>query len=323
MHANLTTVAGAALCALLMALGAGRNANAQTYPARPITLIVPGSPGASTDILGRMLSRILEQRLKQPIIVENRVAAGGYVGADTVARAEPDGYTLLFTSDTTLHSYLFIKEHRVLWKELTVIAGVATTPMVMLVSNNLKSANLREFIAAAKAAPGKFNYAYPSNSTMQLELIGMLDGNGLELTGIPYAASGFPQAVAAGDVQLALVSAIAAKPLVDGSKAVAVAATAATRTAILPGVLTAREQGFDMDFTLWTGLFGPSRLPRAIKDRLAKEINEGLAQPEAREQISKVGGGPMSASAEQLEKNIADTSRRYVELARKARITPQ
>lgn len=296
--------------------------HAQTWPARPITMVVPGAPGASTDILGRFVARIIEQRLKQPVIVENRVGAGGYVGAEAVTRAEPDGYTLLFTNETTLHSSIFVREHKVLWRELTVIAGVATLPMVMISPANLKATTLREFIATARAAPGKYNFGYPSNSTMQLELIGFLNAYGLNLAGIPYQG-GAQQAIASGEVQLTLLSAPISKPLIDGGKAVGIAATSGTRTSVLPTLATAREQGYDMDFNLWTGLFAPVRLPKPIQERLAREINEGVAQPEARDMLAKVGAGAMTATAEQLNKGIADTGRRYAEIARMARITPE
>ena len=307
----------AALSGALIATAYPAAALAQAFPSRVITIIVAAAPGSSTDPLARMLASILQTRLKQPVVVVNRVGAGGYVGAEFVARAAPDGYTLLFTTDTAMHSNLFFKEQRNLIQELVPIKIIATQPLGLLVSSGLGVSNLQEFVEVVKANPKKYNYGYVVNTAVQLESERLLKSAGMEMTGVSYSSTApAVQALMAGDIQFVLSSLSTMKPVIDAGKGTVLALSSQQRFSQLPNVPTAKEQGLDMDLANRTGLFGSSKIPPAILELLYREVVASMETPEMKDLLKNLSLEPMPGSMDDQKKQLIADSQHFADIAK-------
>lgn len=291
----------AAVASILLPL----HANAQTqWPSKPIRLIVPFSPGASNDNIARVLATKLGARLGQPIIVENMAGGGGTIGTAFVARAKPDGYTLLFASSsitTNVASGKTLEYDPV--KDLEPIGKVAATPFVIVVSNDVKATTLNEFIALARAKPNSINYGSAG--------IGGINHLGTELFAsaakvqlmhVPY--KGITPAftdLMAGRLQMALPTLASVLPHIHGGKMRALAVTSAQRSPIAPEIPTAAEAGLPgFQLEAWFGLVGPGRLPAPIVKRLNEELDVVLAQPDVKELLSREGATPQPSTPEEF-----------------------
>ena len=251
------------------------------YPSKPVTLVVPFPPGGALDIVARALADEMRKHLGQPVIVENRAGAGGTLGSGVVARAAPDGYTVLLGSVAThaIAPGLYRKLAYDALKDFVPITQVTRSPLLVASSAKLNVATLPELIAAARAQPGKLNYASTGNGTA-VHLAGeMLKSTAnLDVVHVPY--KGGSEAITAlmtGESAYMVVNVELVLPQVRGGKARALAVTGPRRLPILPDVPTLREAGFaGAEVTTWFGLFAPAGTPRAVVDRLQHDAAASL-----------------------------------------------
>lgn len=268
-------------------------ASAQDYPDKPIRLVIPWPAGGLVDIAGRTAAKVLQPSLKQTIVVENKLGAGGILGADSVAKAPADGYTLLLTTSAlSINAVLRTKMPFDMSNDLAPIALIAWAPSVLVASPLLKVASVQELIALAKTKPGKLTYASAgvgSPAHLSAELFKTLAG--IDLLHVPY--KGAPQAmtdVIAGEVDLLFANATVAIPQIKANKIRALAVTSAKPYAGLPDLPTMSQAGvlkFEAD--QWLGIFAPSGTPEAILTLLHREIGKALVNGEVRTTLEQNG----------------------------------
>jgi tripartite-type tricarboxylate transporter receptor subunit TctC len=294
----------AALVGLTELLQAG-GALAQSYPTKPIRMIVPFPAGGGSDTMGRILGQKLGERLGQQIVVENRPGAGGSIGADLAAKAPPDGYTILLGSTSELVQYPNVNP-KIAYnplRDFAPVAMVGTVPLVLIVHPSLPANNVKELIGLAKARPGAINFGSAGNgSTTHLAVELFILVTGAKMTHVPYKGS--PQAVtdlAAGNVQLGIPTMPAALSFIHAGRVRALAVSTARRTPVLPNVPSMSEAGVHgYDTALWTAVLVPAATPRDVVSRLHGEIVKVLELSDVRESLAKQGAQAQSSSPEEL-----------------------
>lgn len=307
-----------AAAALLLA-GA---ALAQGYPAKPIKFVVPFSAGSATDIVARTVGEAMSKSLGQPIIIENKLGAGGTIAAAMVARSEPDGYTVLVhSSGHALNPALYPNLGYDTLKDLTGVTTLAAVPNVLVVNPAKGWKTQADLIAAVKAAPGKYNYASAgigSGTHMNAEIFRLQAG--LDALHVPY--KGTPDAmtnVIGGANDWFFAPLASALPLVRDGKLQALSVSTKTRASTLPNVPTSIEAGLpDSDYTLWVGMIVPAATPAAIVKRLNDEAIKALATPELRERLAKLGADPFAMSPDEFNayiKSEMEVAARIVKVA--------
>jgi len=281
---------------VLAAMAVMSSAFAQEYPNKPIRLVAPFSPGGATDVLARIVGQKLSERLGQPVVVENRVGAGGNIGAEQVAKAPPDGYVLLMGGvPHAIGMSLYTKLGYDLAKDLTAVGGVASFPSVLVLHPSLPAKSVKDLIALARARPGQLNFGSAGNGSpnhLALELFDTMAG--VKMTHIPYKGAG--QVVGdllAGQLQLASMGLPVAIPHVQAGKLRAIALTGSARSPLLRGIPTVAEAGLPgFDVTSWYGVFGPAQLPPGITARLNSEIGGAITAPDLTERLTALGAEP-------------------------------
>lgn len=277
---------------LLAAVGLAGAAAAQAYPTRPITLVVGFSPGGSTDALARMVSEEFSKALGQPIIIENRPGAAGFVAYKHVAAAAPDGYTLLF-SENALPIGTALNTDRSFdpTTAFAPVAMLARAPTVLLVSKDLPAGSVKEVIELSKAKPGSLSFASSGiGSVSHMTFEAFRAAAGIDAVHVPYKGGGDAlAALASGTVQLNLTAPHISKQMVDTGKAKAIVTTAPERLAVMPDVPTMAEAGVKSDVQLgfWFGIFGPAKLPADVVAKWNKVVSETLAKPELKDKLAK------------------------------------
>lgn len=298
---------------------------AEAYPAKRLTVVVPLPSGGPVDLMGRVIANALQERLKQTVIVENRVGAGGFVGSASVVRAAPNGYTLLATASSTLYSDLFVKDNSsILWRELAPISSAGYTALLLVAPADLKARTLKEFIAMARATPGKMNFSSLANSTQELEIIAFAQATGIQMTIIPF--NGTPPMLGAllgGSVQFAMHSPASVKQQIDAGKIVPLAISSRERLEAMPDVPTAVEAGLQFESTYWVGLMGPLNLPTDVTAQLHAALSAGLKSPEVIARIKSLGFVPHSAGPEELSAGVLREAKYYAEIAKGAGVVPK
>ena len=285
MHASLRATA------LALSLVAASAALAQSYPGKPITVVVPFAAGSGTDAVARVVMQKLSEQLKQPVVIDNRPGASAQIAAQYVAKAAPDGYTLLMTTNTS-HSanpalYKSLKYDPI--KDFTPVARIGELPFVFAVNNEVPVKTLQEFIDYAKAHKGKVSYATPnSTSLVASETIKRIAG--IDVLGVPYKSS--PQAMTdliGGQVQMYVVDLGSGMSMLQAGKVRPLATTTAKPLKSLPGLppIAATVKGFDL--TSWNGVFGPAGMPQAIVDRLSTELQKAVADKGVQERLGELG----------------------------------
>jgi tripartite-type tricarboxylate transporter receptor subunit TctC len=292
----------AALVSLCTALLVPSALAAQTYPSKPIRIVLPYVPGGIIDTAGRNIALRLSEGLGQSVVAENRPGAGGMVGADAVARSAPDGYTILLTdpalvSNPTLQTDVPYD----LFKGLQAVSIVGSSPAVIVASPSLPVTTFAELITYAKAHPGKLNFASAGIGTaphLAGEMIKLRAG--IDMTHVPYRGIGaaYPD-VMSGKVQLAFSSIAGAVPFTSDNRVRPIATTGSARSAVYPDVPTVAESlpGFDVD--LWIGIYAAAGLPPAVLAKLNGEINKVLQHPELKAAFAKIGITPRGTSPEE------------------------
>jgi tripartite-type tricarboxylate transporter receptor subunit TctC len=273
-------------------------AAAQAWPGKPVKIVVPFGPGGPADIYARILAQELGDALKQQFVVENKAGAGGTIGADIVAKAAPDGYTLLMMSNTlTTNETLLAKKPYMLMRDLAAVAPVNSSDLVMVVSPSLQAKTLKELIALSKAQPGKLAYASAGPGT-PYHLAGELfkTMTGTDLLHVPHKNSGEARNdVMGGHVQIMFDAVTAMKGNIEAGQVRALGTTGDKRSAVLPEVPTVSEAGVPgYETTIWLGIMAPKATPQDIVDRLNAEITRIIAKPALREAWAKQGAVPMT-----------------------------
>jgi tripartite-type tricarboxylate transporter receptor subunit TctC len=277
---------------LAMLAGAAAPAWAEDYPVRPVTILTPFAAGSATDAAARLIGKYLQEALGQPFIIENRAGAGGMLAAEAVARAKPDGYTLLLTSNST-HSAapgLFKTVPYDPIKDFTPIARIGSFPSFIAVTPDLPINSMAELVTYAKANPGKLSAGY-GNSTGQITIGAMRKRLNIDILPVAYRSN--PMAVTdlmAGHVQIGVPDFSTGIPQVKAGKIRPLAVLTKQRDAILPDVPTLDATvmpGYDL--LAWTGMFGPAGVPPSVVDALAKPIDKALASPEVRDRFKDAG----------------------------------
>jgi len=297
------------------------------YPERPITLVVPFAPGGPSDIIGRILSIALSQSLGQQVIIDNRGGAAGNIGMGQVARAAPDGYTLLMTSTAiAVNPALFKNLPYDPFKDFAPISELVNAPNVLVVHPDSGISSVAELVAQAKANPAKFNYASPGAGTkshLTGELLKLRAG--IEMVHIPFRGAGpAAQAVLAKTTQVGSVALAAAETLIQDGQLRALAVTSEKRWFSLPNVPTMIEAGYpDFISDTFNALFAPAGTPPDIVALLVREARAAFQRPDAREQARKAGFEVVAGTPEQLTARVASEVPAVRELVAKAGIKPE
>ena len=305
-------------------LGAATLAHA-AYPEKPITLVVPWAPGGSTDILARALAEQLTKTLGQPVIVDNRAGASGNIGSNFVAKAKPDGYVLLVGSMSThaMNPALMPNMPFKGVEDFTPIAQMANVVNTMVVSASVPATNVKEFIAYAKANPGKLNYASAgAGSTNHLSAVLFEKAAGVQMTHIPYKG-GAPAVVdtVADQTQVLFSAGTQTLPHVKTGKLKLLAVTEAQRSVLLPNVPTVAETLPGFELGVWYGLFGPKGMPADMVQKLNDATNAALAVPAVRERMDSIGVEIVKKTPQQFGDVLAADAQRYGKTIRDLGIT--
>ncbi len=306
----------------LLALAAA-GASAQAYPAKPIRLVVPFPAGGATDLLARNVGQKLTEAWGQQVIVDNRPGVGGNIGAELVAKAAPDGYTLEMGAVGTpaINASLRAKPYGQV-KDFVPVILVAGMPNVLVVHPSVPVNSVAELIAYAKANPGKLNSASSSNSASSIDLPGELFEAmaGVRIAHVPYRG-GAPamQDLRGGQVQLMFDRLPSALPLIKAGKLKALAVTSATRAPALPEVPTMAEAGLPgFDASSWFGVLAPAGTPRAVVVKLNAEIGEWLASPDAKEKLAAIGANAAGGTPEDFAELIRTETAKWAKVVKES-----
>jgi tripartite-type tricarboxylate transporter receptor subunit TctC len=293
------------------------------YPERPITLIVPYAPGGGNDVVARAVAEPMGKSLGQPVVIENRGGAGGSVGTRQVAKATPDGYTLglggtgTLAIDPTLYPNVGYDPR----KDFAPIGLIATSPLIILVSEAVTARNVQELIALAKTQPGKLNYASAgSGSGIHLGTVLFAETAGIDLTHIPYKGTGPALTdLLGGHVQIYFSSLPPAIGLVKQGKLRALGVTSLKRSASFPDVPTAAEQGLPgFEAVLHYGIVAPAGTPRPVVDRLNGALRAALDDPKVRDHLATEGAEPLPTSPEEYAADIDREETKWSALVKKS-----
>lgn len=311
--------------ALAAALASGSAMAQAAWPSKPISLIVPFPAGGTTDVLARALAEKLTQSLGQTVIVESKPGAGATLGADYVAKAKPDGYTLLVGAvHHTIASSVYKKLPYDFQKDLAPITTIALVPNVLVVNASTPAKNVAELVTLLKAKPGDYNYGSNGNGTAQ-HLIGTQFQNlsGTDIAHIPYKGSG-PLAtdLLGGQVTMSFDTVTPVLQHIRAGKLRALAVTTARRSSALPEVPTLDEAGLKgFDIGTWFGVLAPAATPKDILARLNTEMVKVIQSPEFRKRMDEIGAEPIGNSADQMAQQIRSETEKFAKLVKDAKVT--
>jgi tripartite-type tricarboxylate transporter receptor subunit TctC len=303
-----------------------RIARAQTYPTRPVRIVVGFAPAGGNDVVARLLGQWLSERLGQPFVIENRPGAATNIATEAVVRAPADGYTLLFVSATNaINATLYERLNFNFIRDLAPVASIASIPLVMEVNPSVPAQTVPEFIAYAKANPGKINMASAGNgSTSHIsgELFKMMTA--VNIVHVPYR--GIAPALndlLGGQVQVTFASMPSSIGYVRAGTLRALAVTTATRSEALPDVPTVGEFVPGYEASVWYGISAPRNTPVEVIDKLNREINAGLADPKLQARLADVGGTVLAGSPADFDKFIANETEKWAKVIKFAGVKPE
>ncbi|MBI3043742.1 MAG: tripartite tricarboxylate transporter substrate binding protein [Betaproteobacteria bacterium] len=309
--------------ALFLCAGFATAAQAQNYPERPIRLIVPFSPGGTSDLVGRLVAARLSE-LGQPVIVDNRGGGGSTLGTGIAARATPDGYTLIVSHIAlAINQTLYSKLPYIAMKDLAPISKLGVAPSAVVVNNKLPVRNLAELIALAKQEPGKLNYGSAGVGSAGHLSVALLEYvAGVKFTHVPYKGGG-PSVAAtiAGEVQLSIPVLASAASLVKAGRLRMLAVTSAKRSHAVPDVPTAKEAGVpNYVFETWFGLFAPAGTPQSIVTKLNQVTVKALGMKDVRDQLAAQGVEADPSTPSELGRMLRDDTATWAKIIRSAGI---
>lgn len=303
-------------------------ARAQAWPAKPVRVLVPFPPGGSTDIVARIVAQKVGERLGQPLTLENRGGAGGTIGTALIAKAPNDGYTIGVASTSThvVAPAVYPKLEYDVVKDFAPVSLMAVTPYLLVVNPSVAVKDVKEFVAFAKARPGKVNYASAGvGSTTHLAMEMLKSSGGFFALHIPYNGNGpAGTAVIAGQVDALFGSLPALLPHAKSGKVRALAVGTPKRSPALPDVPTVAEAAYPgFDASLWLAIVAPAGTPAPIVERLHREIVAVLGQPDVADALSKAGAEPATSTPAELEALIRDSLPKYAKVVQTAGVKPE
>jgi tripartite-type tricarboxylate transporter receptor subunit TctC len=310
-----------AVLACVGAIGVAGTAPAQNYPDRPIKVIAPFTPGSPNDVVARLIAPYLTSQLGQSVVVDNRPGGGTSIGVKAAMSAEPDGYTLLISNSPT-HFIAPLVNKALTYdplKDFVPVATIASGGLMLVIAPEVPAKTLREFVAYARANPGKLNFGFGQGTLPQLVGEMFKHATGTEIANIPY--KGGIQAVTdmlGGRVQMNIGTISTLAPLIRQGKLRALAITSAKRNPELPDVPTMAESGLpEVASVTYYGLFGPAGLPADVVRRLNAAVNESLKSPELRSAIARIGFEPHAGSPEDFAALLASEMKIWIPIVRK------
>jgi tripartite-type tricarboxylate transporter receptor subunit TctC len=319
---NVTNGAALAAAAVLATLSQFATAQGAPYPLRPIRVIVPSSPGGGLDIVARAVGQQLSAAWGQSVVIDNRAGAGGTIGPDIVAKAPPDGHTLLIVSATfAVNPSVYPKLPYDSLKDFTPVILATTQPQVLAVHPSVAARSIKELVALAKAQPGRLNYSSPGDGTLSQLAFELFKGAaGVDIVHIPYKGSSVSMtAVVSGETQATTGSVVTVLPHVGSGRLRALASSGKRRTPALPDVPTMAEQGLPgATVSGWYAYLAPPRTPRPIVDKLNAEFTRILQSPQIREQLARDGSEAAPGTPEELRQHIAAEIERLGKVVRAA-----
>ncbi|MCC6533356.1 MAG: tripartite tricarboxylate transporter substrate binding protein [Burkholderiales bacterium] len=301
--------------------------HAQAYPEKPITLVIPFGPGGSTDIVGRTLGRGMQEQLGKPVVIINRPGAGGNVGAESVARAAPDGYTLLFGSTALVISPAIGAHLRYdVLKDLSPISQITVAPNVLVVHPSVSVRSVKDLIALARARPGELTASFGGLGTANHLGLALFNGMaGVNIIPVPYNNNA--QAVidvVSGYVAMAMVPMAAVVALVDSGRLRALGVTTRVRSPAMPRVPTLSEAGVPgYEASSWTGLLATGGTPMPIVNRLHAAVVAAMSSAAVKEALAKAGTEPVGGSPQAFARALRDDIAKYSKVARQTGIKPE
>ncbi|HET7298129.1 MAG TPA: tripartite tricarboxylate transporter substrate binding protein [Burkholderiales bacterium] len=316
---NRILVAFVAACAL--------SANAQTYPTKPVQVIISFTPASATDIVGRIVTAKLSEYWGQPVVNENRSGAGGSIGSAAVAKAAPDGYTLLINSNAhSVNPAIYAKLPYETTKDFTDIAPLSELPNVLVVSGESRYKTLAELVGFGKANPGRINFGHAGvGSGTHLNTVKLVTAAGIDVTQVPF--KGTPEVVAAilsGNVDCYWVPISAGIANIKAGKLRALAVSTAKRSALLPDLATTAEGGVKgADFGLWFGMWGPAGMSAELTAKINADVRKALADSGVREKLANTGNSPLDMSPQEFARFVRSEIDDYQRVVRAAGIKPQ
>ena len=314
---------------LLLSLAfAAAGASAQTYPARPVRLVVPFPAGGATDVLARAIAQYAQDKLGQTIVIDNKPGAGGTIGSDLVAKAEPDGYTLLIATGST-HSIGPLVNPKTPYnveRDFVPIVDVASTTTVMMLSKTVPANNLQEFIKLAKANPGKYNFGSSGNGTNS-HLAGELfkAQAGVFMTHIPYRGTGLVFSdMVSGQVHMLMDNVVTAMPHIKEGRLRILGVTSTKRLPFLPDVPTLHEQGLkNFDVSNWFGIYAPRGTPGEVVTKVNAAFNAALKDPELQKKMAQLGAVPTGGTPQQMAQIVAGETAKWKRLITERKLQVQ
>ena len=303
-------------------------ANAQTYPSKPIHVLVPFAPGGAVDTTARVLAQAMQQRVNWNFVIENRPGGNGFIATTAVKGAAPDGYTLLMahTGEFAVNPALFDNVPYELERDFLPITMVSDSPMLYLANAKAPFNSFQELVAQAKAKPGSISFGSAGNGSIN-HLAGewLAQAAGIQLLHVPYKG-GAPAAaaVAAGDVHFGVMAVPGAAPHIKSGRGKVIGITTAKKSPLDPSWATPRDAGIpDLDASIWVGLFAPKGTPQAIVDQINREVRATLALPEVqRSFIEKAGGEAVGMTPPEFLARIKADAERYKRVVQKAGVKP-
>jgi tripartite-type tricarboxylate transporter receptor subunit TctC len=300
-----------------------RFASAQAYPTRPVRIVVGFTAGSASDIIARLVGQWLSERLGQPFVIDNRPGGGGNIGTEAAVRSAPDGYTLLLVApQNAINASFYDKLNFNFIRDIAPVAGVIRVSLVMVVNPSVPANTVPEFIAYAKANPGKVTMASPGNGSsphVSGELFKMMAG--IDMIHVPYRGGGQMMTdLIAGQVQVSFIGLTVAIEHIRSGKVRALAVTTATRSDVLPDIPTVGDFVPGYEASAFWGVGAPRNTPAEIIDKLNKEINAGLSDPTLWRRFAEGGGTVLAGSPADFGKFIADETEKWAKVIRAANI---
>jgi tripartite-type tricarboxylate transporter receptor subunit TctC len=295
------------------------SAHAQSYPSKPVRMVVPYLPGGGTDTLARMIVQRLTEALNQSVVVDNRPAVDGIVGSEVVARSNPDGYTLMLISSSHAINPALGRKLPYTTRDFAPITQTANQQILLVVHPSVPAKSVKELISYAKANPDKLNYGSSSNAVaLPMELFKTMSGTRIQH--VPYKGSGqMIIDLVGGQIQMAIAGAVSSIPHVKSGKLRALAIGDSKRSAYLPEIPTIAEAGVPgYQASIWSGMFAPAKTPRPIIDRLNKEVVKIVQARDFREQLLQLGSDPVGNTPEEWGRFIEEEIVKWGKIAKTA-----
>ena len=312
--------------AAALLLGIAGAAQAQSYPAKPIHIVVPFAPGGAVDVLARAIGQRLSEQVGQPVIVDNKPGANGNIAPDFVAKSPPDGYTVLIAANGLATNPTLFKDLPFsVTRDLAPVAYIGYSPLILVVPSSFSARTLKDVISTAKSQPGKLNYASAGSGTSGHLAAEMLKSSaGIDVLHVPYKG-GAPAIVdmLGGRISFMMLDPLQAMPHIKGERLHAIAVGSPKRLPLLPDVPTVAEAGLPgYEALVWWGFLVPAKTPKEIVARLNSELNKAMAEPGVRKKLEDMGTVVVGGTPEQFEAFIRAETDKWAEVIRKADIKP-